>query len=325
MENQDTRIFPLIEIELDHIRSLLSPLLKGLEITDVKRLDGGLVNTLYRVVLADGCASLCLRVFAAGQLAWEKERTILTRLSGELPVPDVLMAGCSEAGFSHPYLVYRWIEGITLNECRRQMPPAAFMSLAEPLGRLLAGMATLSFADVCDDELKSIRAGSTPMEKLLSANEEMLLRGPARARLGAALADALCYQMVKNGVRLCALDRAFSLVHGDLGGRNIIVLPGDDGNWRITGLIDWETVFFGSALWDIGSLFCYSRRYSETFRQRFEKGYWKAGGSLPEDWWRTARLLDATRSVATLNEERELPVVFAECRDLIEVIVADLR
>jgi len=31
----------------------------------------------------------------------------------------------------------------------------------------------------------------------------------------------------------------------------------------------------------------------------------------------TARLLDATRLVATLNEERELPVVFAECRKLI--------
>jgi hypothetical protein len=34
-------------------------------------------------------------------------------------------------------------------------------------------------------------------------------------------------------------------------------------------------------------------------------------------------LLDATRLVATLNEERELPVVFAECRDLIEAVVTE--
>jgi aminoglycoside phosphotransferase (APT) family kinase protein len=322
MENQDTRCFPLIEIELDQIRSLLSPLLKGLEITGVKRVEGGLVNTLYQVVPAEGSASLCLRVYAAGQLAWEKERNILTLVSGDLPVPDILLAGCNEAGFSHPYLVYRWIEGITLNECRRQMPPAALMSLAEPLGRLLARMANLSFADDCDDKLKSIRAGSTPIEKLLSANEEMLQRGLARARLGAALADALCCQLDKNGARLSAFDRATSLVHGDLGGRNIIVFPADDGDWRIAGLIDWEYVFFGSALWDVGSLFRYTRRYSETFRQRFERGYGEAGGALPEDWWRTARLLDATRSVAMLNKERERPVVFAECRELIEILVS---
>jgi aminoglycoside phosphotransferase (APT) family kinase protein len=322
MENQDTRCFPLIEIELDQIRSFLSPLLKGLEITGVKRIEGGLVNTLYRVVPAEGCASLCLRIYAAGRLAWEKERNILMRVSGDLPVPEVLMAGCREVGFSHPYLVYRWIEGITLNECRRQMPPAAFISLAEPLGRLLARMANLSFADAFDDELKSIRAGSTPMEKLLTINEERLQRGPARARLGAALADALRCQMDKNCVRLSALDRAFSLGHGDLSGRNLIVLPADGGDWRIAGLIDWETVFFGSSLWDIGSLFRYAKRYSENFRQRFERGYGEAGGTLPEDWWRTARLLDATKLVATLNEERELPLVFAECRELIEILVS---
>lgn len=42
---------------------------------------------------------------------------------------------------------------------------------------------------------------------------------------------------------------------------------------------------------------------------------------MPEGWWRIARLLDSTRLVEILNEERELPVVFAECRELIEVVM----
>jgi hypothetical protein len=88
-------------------------------------------------------------------------------------------------------------------------------------------------------------------------------------------------------------------------------------------LIDWEAAFSGSQLWDVGSLFRYSQRYTETFRQGFERGYRDAGGALPEDWLRTARLLDATRQVATLNEERELPVVFAECRELIEAMLTE--
>jgi hypothetical protein len=67
----------------------------------------------------------------------------------------------------------------------------------------------------------------------------------------------------------------------------------------------------------------YARRYSIAFRRNFEQGYRDAGGTLPEDWWRTAKLLDAIRLVAILNEERDLPVVFADCRELIEAVVGD--
>ena len=149
------------------------------------------------------------------------------------------------------------------------------------------------------------------------------MRGLARKRLGAALADAMSSRFDAGAVRLCELDRATSLVHGDLGWRNILVAPAEDSGWRISGLIDWEAAFLGSSLWDVGSLFRYSQRYSETFCQLFERGYRDAGGVLPDDWLRTARLLDATIQVATLNEEQERPVVFATCRALIEAMVVE--
>jgi hypothetical protein len=44
---------------------------------------------------------------------------------------------------------------------------------------------------------------------------------------------------------------------------------------------------------------------------------------MPDDWLQTARLLDSTRLVAILNGERELPVVFAELRELIEAMIAE--
>jgi thiamine kinase-like enzyme len=112
------------------------------------------------------------------------------------------------------------------------------------------------------------------------------------------------------------------MAHGDLGGRNILVAPTESDGWRVCGLIDWEFAFSGSALWDVGRMFRYSKRYSETFRRGFERGYRDAGGTLPEDWFRTARLLDSTRLVTILNETQELPLVFAECRELIEAMVA---
>jgi aminoglycoside phosphotransferase (APT) family kinase protein len=323
MANPDSRCLPLVEVELDQIQALLSPVLKGAAIAGVERVEGGLTNTLYRITPADGGVSLCLRIFAAGRLSWERELKILARVSASLPVPNALLADCGGADFGYPYVVYRWIEGITLNECRKQTPPATLLSLAEPLGRLLAGVASFSFAEGLNGALNDVLAGQSPMEILLSANEEALLRGLARKRLGAALADVMCGRLDASAVRLCELDRAAILVHGDLGWRNILVAPAEGGSWRISGLIDWEAAFSGSQLWDVGSLFRYSRRYTETFRQGFERGYRDAGGALPEDWLRTARLLDATRQVETLNEERELPVVFAECRELIEAMLTE--
>jgi aminoglycoside phosphotransferase (APT) family kinase protein len=109
MANPDPRCLPLIEVELDQLQSLLSPALKGAAIAGVERVEGGFTNTLYRITPADGGGSLCLRIFAAGRLPWEKEVKILALVSASLPVPDVLLADCGGAGIGFPYLVYRWI------------------------------------------------------------------------------------------------------------------------------------------------------------------------------------------------------------------------
>jgi hypothetical protein len=76
MANPDSRCLPLVEVELDQIQALLSPVLKGAAIAGVERVEGGLTNTLYRITPADGGVALCLRIFAAGRLSWEKEREL---------------------------------------------------------------------------------------------------------------------------------------------------------------------------------------------------------------------------------------------------------
>jgi aminoglycoside phosphotransferase (APT) family kinase protein len=132
MDIPDPRSLPLVEIEFDQIQSLLSPALNGAAVASAERVAGGLVNTLYRVKPADGGPSLCLRIFASGELAWETEHKILARVSASLPVPEVLLAGCGNSDFPYPYLVYRWIEGITLDDCRRQMPPPRYYHWRSP-------------------------------------------------------------------------------------------------------------------------------------------------------------------------------------------------
>ena len=94
--------------------------------------------------------------------------------------------------------------------------------------------------------------------------------------------------------------------------------------WRIGGVIDWEAATCASPLVDIGSLFRYAARYDAKFVADFERGYREADGALPEDWLHSARLIDALWLVEMLDEQRELPGVYADCRMLVAKLVADL-
>jgi aminoglycoside phosphotransferase (APT) family kinase protein len=316
--DEDIRCFPLIDVTRDQVRCLLSPLLAVRGVDTIEQLQGGLTNTILRVTLEGQDDVLLLRICAGGRALWRKERSLLLQLRALLPVPEVLLADEGRCGISYPFLVLRFIEGIPLNGCRRTAPASGLLSLAEPIGRLLAAVA--SFASVPGVELPQTQP--TSLAALLEVNEERLLRGHARARLGPTLADRLWRQLVAASDDFQALDSATCLAHGDLGGRNILCKPSSDGAWQITGLIDWEAAFSGWALWDVGSLFRYPKRYSEAFRVSFARGY-RTSRPLPDNWWRTARLLDATRQLATLSEEKERPVVFAECRQLLKELVTD--
>jgi aminoglycoside phosphotransferase (APT) family kinase protein len=294
---------------------MLRPVSGDAELHEVARVDGGLVNTIYRVKTDRAGMAFGLRVYAAGGPTFETECRLLQSLAATLPVPRVLLADASRRHCAHTYLVYQWIEGITLNECRRQSSQRDLLMLAEPLGRLLAQIAgALHAAQVS----RTIRVTT-----MLERAEEQLRAGLARVRLGGVLADHLRDCLHESSSILRALDHTCVLVHGDFGGRNILVKVDESGECRIGGVIDWEEAAAGSALWDVGSLFRYARRYSEEFRALFAAGYRGAGGKLPPDWWPNARTIDATRLVAILSEERELPGVFAECAELIESVVAD--
>jgi aminoglycoside phosphotransferase (APT) family kinase protein len=312
-----SRRFPLVAVTRDQLAALLSPLLNGRRIGSIQRIDGGLTNTILRVSTEGTERDLLVRIFGGGTVPWDKERRLLTRISG-LPAPTMLLADEGRGALPYPSLVYQWIEGMTLNAMRSMATRDELLSLAEPLGRVLAEMFKLAPA-----EGSELRAPPSSPDTLLSLSQQRLLQGRARARLGGNLADAVWKYFSSEADRLRALGRPTCLVHGDLGGRNILVASIGAQRWGIAGIVDWEDAFGGWAMWDIGSFFRYAKRYDQTFREHFERSYRNRGGTLPGDWWRTARLLDATRQVATLDRERELPAAFADCRELLEALLQD--
>jgi aminoglycoside phosphotransferase (APT) family kinase protein len=299
----DGRIYPLMEIKRAELEELAAA-----PVTSIELLQGGFTNTLHRVKLANG-SSVVVKHYAGGAQAYNDELATLTRLAGILPVPEVVRVDAARHA-----IVYRWIEGTTLDDCRRDEAPAAFASLADPLGRLFAWVALTEPLDPAD------RWDVAPL--LAQARAQLQGGTRARERMGNPLAEALLRAFDAAGDRIAWGHQC--LAHHDIGGRNILVQQADGDRWRITGVIDWEGAATGSPLVDVGSLFRYAPRYDERFRTEFAVGYREAGGTLPDDWYLRARTLDAFRMIDTLDMPRELPGVFADCRMLLTKLVADL-
>ncbi|MGE0551638.1 MAG: phosphotransferase family protein [Kofleriaceae bacterium] len=295
----EVRVHPLLDVRRDELQALVDG-----KIVHIDRVEGGLTNTIHRVTL-EGGQVLAIKHYAAGHDAFDAELVTLTLLHGSLPVPHVL-----RAERDIPALVYKWIDGSTLTECRTREVPAAFASLAEPLGRLLAWLARTDATE------------SFELEPIL-ARAHRQLEGRAGTRLGEPLALSLRGAFDARAAQLAW--GPVCLVHGDLGSRNLIVQRAVGDRWRINGVIDWEACSTGSPLVDIGSLFRYADRYDAQFRSDFERGYREADDALPDDWLRNARLLDATWLIDTLDEPRELPGVFADCRMLLAKLVGELK
>jgi aminoglycoside phosphotransferase (APT) family kinase protein len=298
-------VLPLVDVSRETLAKLV-----GEPIGRIEPVGGGLTNTIHKVTATSGKIFI-VKHHAGGAEPYDDEVATLERLAGILPVPEIV-----RADREHRAIVYRFIAGITLDECRRQQPPSAFASLAEPLGRFLAWLSSLN------PNYSGLATSTWDVRAFIAVALRTLSSGRPRERLGPQMADAL-----RNLIEAAAPQLEWGqpcLSHGDLSSSNLIVQRAMGERWRIAGVIDWEAAACASPLVDIGSLFR-SERVDATFLGDFERGYREADGELPEQWHRTARLLDSLWLVETLDEEREMPGVYADCRMLIAKLVADLH
>jgi aminoglycoside phosphotransferase (APT) family kinase protein len=292
------RVFPLIEVTRDQLAEIV-----GGRIVRAEPVTGGLTNTIHKVTTEDG-ATFGVKHYAGGRDWFETELTTLTLLHRTIPVPEVV-----HADEKRHVIVYRWIDGMTLLDLRKEGHTDAFASLAAPLGGVLAWLAKSDATEPFD------------LTAILESTYAQLSLGRARERIGAQLADAL-----KKGLEAAEPAMAWGSVclsHGDLGHRNILVARAGE-RWRVNGVIDWETATTASPLFDIGSLFRYADRLDEKFRADFERGYRDAGGQLPDNWLVSSRLLDMLAIVDLLDEEQVIEAVFADCKRLLAKLVGEL-
>ena len=120
---------------------------------------------------------------------------------------------------------------------------------------------------------------------------------------------------------LARLDQESSLVHGDFNKRNLLVQR-IAGKWVVSGVLDWEFAISGSPLCDVANFLRYEYSERPLAEPHFSDGFLQAGGALPQDWRRLARLLDLTAVCESLTHDQLPGDVAAE---LVEVVRATVE
>ena len=139
-------------------------------------------------------------------------------------------------------------------------------------------------------------------------------------RLRADIRERVHDAMWSRAGELAALGLESHLVHGDFNKRNTLVRCAG-GRWVVAAVLDWEFALSSTPLTDFGNFLRSERASRPLAEPHFSEAYVRAGGSLPNDWRRLARLVDLVALCASLAEEWLPDTAEAELIELVHAAV----
>jgi aminoglycoside phosphotransferase (APT) family kinase protein len=246
----------------------------GDRVVGARPLTGGYSNDNTLVAVAGGGEFVLRRYLRTNACA--VEAALAARLSGVVPVAEVVAADPDGTATGEPALLSVFVPGRLLGEVLAGAPAAEAAALGRSAGRTLAAIGTVTFAApgfFSDGTLDAF-----VRRCLAEGNAAGHLTGDEQARLVAFAERAAADLEAVHGAR--------QLVHADYNPKNL--LAGDDG--RLTAVLDWEFAFSGSPLTDVGNMLRDPRPAG--FADAFIDGFADGGGALPANWRALSRAVD---------------------------------
>ncbi|HEX8180709.1 MAG TPA: phosphotransferase [Pyrinomonadaceae bacterium] len=308
------------------LKRLLGNIFNEQRIANVQLLADGLCNFNYKVEFDSGAEPVVLRIYGRDPAACPKEAALLRHVRATLPVPEVLHVETHGRCGVGPFLITRYVAGITFRQLRSTREPLAIAQAAYAIGETLAAFGRYKFARagalgaglaVVDDELHGVPTIPELIDAYLAAPQlRVMLAANVRARL-----HALVWSRAAD---LARLQTETCLVHRDFNNRNVLVRP-ERGRWRVAAIVDWEYAAAGSPMFDIASFLQYEQRRSPAREPHFSAGYEHGGGRLPPDWWQLARIVNLLSQCATLTERGVPAAIKTEVADLVRATAAETQ
>src|SRR5260221_3556748 len=263
------------------LAAMLRPLFGERRVESAEPLAGGFVNTNYRVRLAGLDDVFVLRSYVRDAGACQRERDIITRVQGRVPVAEVLYADTRGEAFGRPYAVMRWMEGVALDQLLARPAEADPVALAACLARTLAAIGSFTFPQIgfFRPELAIAEPLGSAREFCVNYLESCLFHDRAGERIGPDLTAELWPLLSANAHLLDVLGASAALVHSDYKGSNLLLLQAS-GRWEAAAAMDLEVAHAGTPLGDIGILLPYAATLPSDFAPTLAATHPSAGGSL---------------------------------------------
>lgn len=287
----------------------------------VQPLAGGLRNGNFKLTLDSTTEPIVLRVYEHDASLCQKEADLIRLIGGLVPVPEVILA--EPARDDHrSFMLQRYVEGPTLRQLVRNARSEEVAEAARSVGETLAAIGAVTFANpgwLAPGPTVTDLPGSDPMPRFV---DQCLASPMLRKRVPAELRDKTRLAMWSHATALRGAAGETSLVHGDFGGRNLIVRQ-LAGRWVVAAVLDWEFAVSSSPLADIGHLLRYERSGRPAVEPHFHAGYLEGGGRLPPAWRRLATLVDLVALCEALTHDGLPDTPAAELVELIRATVDD--
>jgi len=294
--------------------------LPAARVAEALPLADGFRNSNFKLLLEGAAEPMVLRVYRHDPALCRKELHLIQFLKGSVPVPEVIHTEPGGSEDLPPFVLMRYVEGITFRELRRGGDREAIAQAAGSAGEVLAAIHRNTFS-----KPGWLAAGLEVTAPLVEGANAMprfvdlcLASGNLQKRLPADLCARVHGLMWSASPELAPLENQAHLVHGDFNKRNVLVREAA-GRWSVAAVLDWEFAVSGTPLADFGNFLRYERASRPLAEPHFSDGYLRAGGSLPPDWRRLARLVDLVALCESLARDWLPEDVEA---DLVELVQA---
>ena len=282
--------------------------LPGYTLGSVESLAGGKTNRNYLLRFANRDEAMVLRIYGRGREACEKELALWRLTRHAVPARDIVHADVDGLEHAGPHMIYRFVPGFTFQEIKKTGNSEDLAGAAFAIGAALARI----------HRIDSSQFPVAARRRLDESFEQSLASPILKQRMGRM--EQLHDLLSRWRPKLRELDATRTLVHGDFNNRNTIVRRVGDG-WMVAAILDWELAFAGAPLWDAARFICYEHADRPCREPFFSNGYQEHGGRLPEDWPRSARLINVVSAVNSLADAGTPGEFVEELRELVEGIV----
>ncbi|BCA96398.1 hypothetical protein TUM19329_27590 [Legionella antarctica] len=275
-----------IQLPVKTIESMVKMAFPNKKMYSYKIISGGCANLNIQINLEADNTPYILRVYLRDKGAAYREKNFGLLLKKTIPIPQVYFIGDYEV---YRFAITEYIHGITLRDLLLGNQSYDLNSIMFSVGQILSIIQTNRFDSAGFFNKELMVAEITTKDSLLQYDQESLNHTLVIQALGNEVITKIKLH-IDHFKLYIPDDHDNHLVHGDFDPANILV-DIKNGQWEITGILDWEFSFSGSPLWDVANMLRYAHRMPVQFEESFLKGL-QEGYALPTDFHISINLLN---------------------------------